>query len=291
MKQQRRDARVLETAHRLLCAHYRIVADNLPGAVAARSPIPLHDIRVAIRRLCAVLRAFRKPLERTRAVRLAEPFSQLNSELGPIRDADVWLAYLHGRKPQRQLEHDKAWPAYIAACESIRRRHVTKLRRLLRSRRVALLMKRAGDACHVELSGIIRTRRPAPVRPFAAAQLRPLFEDVVGHKDVAPATSPEDLHDLRKRCRRGRYYAEFFAPALGPLSENLARHFKGIADPLGRIHDVDVALERIEKSRVKPPRGLRKILLRRRAAAWKTFRKGWKAIRRRKFVKRVEREL
>jgi CHAD domain-containing protein len=108
----RADDSVLETARRLLCVHYRIIAGNLPGAAAARSPTPLHDIRVAIRRLCAVLRAFRKPLARTSASRLAKPFAQLNSDLGPIRDSDVWLAYLRGKKVRRRLQTDPAWPAY-----------------------------------------------------------------------------------------------------------------------------------------------------------------------------------
>lgn len=282
---------VLETARRLLCVHYRTVADNLEGAIAARSPMPLHDIRVAIRRLCAVLRAFRKPLERTAAARLAPPFARLNSELGPIRDSDVWLAYLHAEKLQRRMKDDRTWPAYVSFHESARRRDLRALRRLLRDRRVRGLMRRAARVCRVDLPELIHTRHSTPIRPFAAGQLKRVFDRVVQYHEMTPATPPNELHRLRKLCRRGRYYAEFFAPALGPASTGLARRFKRLADPLGRIHDMDVALERIGNEPVPPPRQLRKFLSRRRAAAWKDFRKAWRAIRRRKVIQRVTREV
>ena len=282
---------MLRTAHRLLCLQCRLIANSLPGAVAAHSATPLHDLRVAIRRLCAVLRAFRKPLAGTAAARLAEPFAQLNAELGPLRDADVWLAYLRSRKIRRQLKRAPSWPAYLAACEAARQQTLADQRRLLGRRAVKSLLKRAAHACRVELPRMIRARHHEPIRPFAADQLKRLFDFIAEHKDVKPGASPDDLHTLRKRCRRGRYCAEFFAPVLGPMSDDLARRFKRLADPLGRIHDVDVALERIAQSRVPPPRQLLKILRRRRTASWKKFRKAWTALRRRKFIKRVARNL
>ena len=282
---------VLETARRLLCVHYRVIADNLAGAAAARSPTPLHDIRVAIRRLCAVLRAFRGPLEGTTAAALAGPLARLNASLGPIRDRDVWLAFLAEKKLRCHLESHAAWPAYVAFHESARQGSIAKLRLLFHSRRVRRLMNRTARVCRLGLPDLIRTRPSTSIGPLAVGQLRPLFDEVVRHKDVAPATSPADLHKLRKVCRRGRYYAEMFAPTLGPVSDDLVRRFTQIADPLGRIHDTDEALRRIEKETVKPPRQLKKILVRRRAAAWKDFKKAWKDVRCRKFVKQVAREL
>jgi CHAD domain-containing protein len=281
----------LETARRLLCVHYRIIEDNCRGAMAAVRPEPLHDIRVAIRRLCAALRVFRQHLKCTSAQALIRRFSRVNSALGPIRDSDVWATNLRDKKFGARLAHERTWTVYLAYQRAVRKQNMKTLRRLLRSRRFASLMESAERFGRIELPALMRQQQATRVQPFATEQLREHLSRIVEHEDVDAETDPEDLHELRKLCRRGRYYAEFFTPALGAPAAEMTARFKSLADSLGRIHDTDVALERIQKDPVTPPKKLKKTLLRLREKGWKDFEAAWRALRRRKCQKRMMRRL
>jgi hypothetical protein len=53
----------------------------------------------------------------------------------------------------------------------------------------------------------------------------------------------DELHTLRRECRRMRYAAEFAVPALGRKALSVEKNLKDFTDFLGRIHDLDVYLQ------------------------------------------------
>lgn len=50
----------------------------------------------------------------------------------------------------------------------------------------------------------------------------------------------EEVHALRRRCRRIRYLSEFAEPILGRSVHKLTQHLKGISTSLGKRHDADM---------------------------------------------------
>jgi hypothetical protein len=65
-----------------------------------------------------------------------------------------------------------------------------------------------------------------------------------------PAAADPDavvaLHDLRIAAKRLRYILELLRPALGPYAKAAGKRAKELQDLLGRIHDCDVTLPRVE---------------------------------------------
>ncbi|MBN1672732.1 MAG: CHAD domain-containing protein [Kiritimatiellae bacterium] len=283
----RRDS-VLGAARRVLHLKYRVVSDNRGGAVAGDSPEHLHDIRVAVRRFRAALRVFRKPLKPTSAPDLNRALARLADRLGPVRDSDVWVAFLESVSARRRVPDTPAWRAYGTRQRALGRRNQTRLRRLLRSAEYQALMRQVEQLVRVELPALARVCPAKAVRPFAARKLNRLFQRILARPTPGPGASAETMHALRKLCRRGRYVAEFFTPVLGSAVGQLARRLKEIADALGDLHDWDVALARIRRAGPASLGGLRRILARNRQDARREFLKAWKRLHRNPFVRSVD---
>ena len=88
---------------------------------------PLHDMRVAIRRLRNLLKAFRKALPRPEADALEARFRRLSKKLGPARDMDVWMRAL---KSMRAPGSDE-WREFVEHQREIQNRKRESLRRIL----------------------------------------------------------------------------------------------------------------------------------------------------------------
>ena len=126
----------------------------------------------------------------------------------------------------------------------------------------------------VELPDLERIRTAPPFRTFARKRLNPLLRRIAD-LDVATLHENDDqLHQVRKLCRRGRYYAEFATPVLGKKVEPAAKYLKTIAGGLGDVRDARWLMQHLE------PLGSVSPILQRENDAWKKFSKGW-----RKFAK------
>ena len=77
--------------------------EHAPGVDAHGDVEQLHDLRVAVRRVRALLR-LAPPIGDDRAKSLRDEFGALGRALGPARDADVFAAYL--RTATADLEED-----------------------------------------------------------------------------------------------------------------------------------------------------------------------------------------
>src|SRR5262245_3817776 len=67
------------------------LAENLPKLRGPEPLDPIHDARVALRRLAALLRAFSPYLPPQRVAHLKREIQWLRRELGPARDLDVFI--------------------------------------------------------------------------------------------------------------------------------------------------------------------------------------------------------
>jgi len=207
-----------------------------PGARAGKDPEQLRKMRVAVRRLRAILRASR-PLFASQWVRgLRRELDWLGGALGRARDLDVLRTYLApelraladgdrvaGRRLLRRLDRDR----------SAARR---TLRATLRSPRYARLLARlrasfarppvsTGD---VSLVGV------------AAVEFKKLRKAVRALPDRPDA---DELHVVRIKVKRARFAAELVRTIAGKPAERFIDQAKTVQDILGEHQDAVVIEE------------------------------------------------
>ncbi|MGB8198188.1 MAG: CHAD domain-containing protein, partial [Pseudonocardiaceae bacterium] len=88
------------TAHLLRAAldtRLRALLAHDPGTRVGADPEELHQMRVAVRRIRAMLKAARPLLDQAWADDLRAELGWLGRALGPVRDADVLIERLRGR--------------------------------------------------------------------------------------------------------------------------------------------------------------------------------------------------
>ena len=258
------DLSVLESARRLIMCQIKIVAVNAAGALRPEDAEPLHDVRVAIRRLRAALRAFRQPLAPTAAERIDGRLRQMNRALGPARDLDVWIAFLNRARPQSDPTDDWRWTVFVHHEMDNRRRQQLAVRRYLNGPSWTGLRTQLGRLARWDIPRLQETAAPGSLAKLARGALRKSLRQAFKVSPLRRSDQAEDLHRLRIALRRARYAGEYFAPVLGPPFDKLTRRIHAAEQVLARIHDTDVGLARVQRGRPAPPRWLAPRLERRR---------------------------
>ncbi len=270
----------------MLLVQNGIFIANLEGVILGKSTLPLHDFRVALRRFRALLRIFKKPLAGTSAPRLYTSYTELCSGLGPFRDTDVWIDFLEAVARKPRIDR-RSLGAILRDARTKRETGMKELRAILGGREWQAARRGTMRLLNVELA------RPEPrdlrenIRPFAARQLKRQLRRLDSASYPGDRAAPEEIHELRKICRRVRYSAEFFAPVLGEPVWKLAQRLKNITTSLGALHDMDAYEKRLAGRRSRAAAALRRLLRVERAKSRDLFRRNWRELRSGKFRKRV----
>jgi CHAD domain-containing protein len=239
----------VEAAGRIMLEQWRRVLAHEDGARSGADPEDVHKMRVAIRRLRAAERLFRKHLDSSPAGQalgaLRIDVRQLASALGSVRDLDVAVERL-----DRWAEG--APPADHAALQRLRQGRIAEraaareaLHGFLDGEVMARLRRELGPALGAATQAPAAVGRRASRRrsmrrqgPRQLAQaLRRLRRQIGGV--VAPTT--DALHATRIAAKRFRYTAEFLVPLYGDALSPVITVATGIQDALGTVHDADVA--------------------------------------------------
>ncbi|HUP31850.1 MAG TPA: CYTH and CHAD domain-containing protein [Gaiellaceae bacterium] len=216
----------------VLRAHLRLNAERLlahdPGTRLATDEGELHQLRVAARRLRALLRAGRELLDPEAAEVLRAELGWLGGALGPVRDLDVLIAHL--REGVEALTADAAAGIrLVRALERERRKARRALTAAMASARYFALL----DALEAPIATV--AERPGLREIHADAHRR--LRKAAGSLGDEP--SDEALHAVRLRAKRARYAAEL--AGLG----GYVRAAKRLQDVLGEHQDAVVAESRL----------------------------------------------
>lgn len=257
-----------------------------PATRADQQAEPLHEMRVAMRRMRTVLRAFPDALPTRQRDALLRELAWLGQEPGRVRDYDVLLARADHLAAHTSEAARRALAGY--------RRHLQRARRAARGRLVAALEARRTRALLLALERLAATvpARGLPARaaqPFAAAarravrkalrRLRRRGRGIGGLADAA------ELHALRIRAKRARYVLELVAPLGGSPCRDLVKQVVGLQDALGAFNDASVAAAELRRYRDGLDRGsadaaaiahLADLEIRHAGAAEADFRRAWK---------------
>jgi len=268
----------LEAARRLIHRQFKIITINVDGALRATDSEPLHQIRVAVRRLRAVLRAFEKPLASTSATQIDRSLQRLNRVLGPARDLDVWLTLLTSDTIQNQLPANRRLTALVRHQLENRKLQQPTVRRYLSGSSYNALRLKIGRLARTELPRLQMTGAGATLTKLARRNFGRSLRRAIHLADLRHSESPEELHELRQALRRARYQGEFFAAVFGPPFPDLTKRIHAVEQTLAGIHDADVALARLNNEGPPPPRLLVQELQRRRVDEQSQLEARWKRL-------------
>lgn len=202
----------------------------------------LHQMRVAVRRLRAMLKAARPFLDRATADQLRAELGWLGRALGPVRDLDVLLIRLTAEAAHFPADERAAVEVLVEGLHAERDRARIALHRALDARRYQRLLKSvAAEAASTE---------PGPAVADTVAALTGLVRgefDRLAREVAKAGPEPEDgvLHALRIYGKRLRYTAELAQPLLGKRIRPVLRATTDFQDVLGEHQDACVAQHRV----------------------------------------------
>jgi CHAD domain-containing protein len=232
------------TAHLVRAAldtRLRALLTHDPGTRVGADPEELHQMRVAVRRMRAMLKAARPLLDRTWSDDLRAELGWLGRALGPVRDADVLIERLRGHAVALDDTSRAAVETLIEALVADRERARAEMLAALDSSRYTALLRRLATAVSQPLP-IPRDHVAAPpLLQLVRAEYRRLSKAV----RAAGEDPPDDvLHALRIRGKRLRYTGELAGSARTPVRK-LVESTVALQDVLGEHQDACVAQQRV----------------------------------------------
>ncbi len=282
------DTDALAAARLVLASQHRAMVDKEASTMVGGDPEYLHDLRVAARRFRFALRFFRPLLSETSATVCEKEVADLCRRLGPARDAQVWLAFVEDTMARLGRREHPRWLAYLEETRAAEQREFRGLRRILRSSTYRDVARHMAVLVRSEIPDLERSGPSGEFGAFAVKRLRTLYRRLQKTKLNLRGLAAQDLHEIRKDCRKERYRAEFAAGALGPAVLKLSKQLRVLTNTLGTVHDMDIRLEAARAGEHKLPPGCRKVMRGIRREALAGFRAGWQALHAKRCRRAVE---
>jgi inorganic triphosphatase YgiF len=228
-----KDLPAAEAYRRMLAAALSQFSANVPGILAAaEDPEYVHQLRVALRRLRAVLGLGRKI--GVPAPAWQDDFKWLMTELSPARDWDVLVTETLPRV-RAGLPRPEVLDTLVTAAGAERGKANARVRQALLSQRLvgAVLAAEAGLlAVQADGSSVGDWARQALGRRF-----RQFRKAGKGFSEMKPA----ERHRLRIAAKRLRYSGEGFIPLYGAKAEAYLARIARLQDELGATNDLAVS--------------------------------------------------
>lgn len=217
-----------------------------PACRLGAGPEGVHQLRVGLRRLRSVLKAFRGAARGAALDEFDEGLKGLARRLGPARDWDVFLLGL-AAEAAAALGEDRRLSGLVRAAEAKRDAAYGALRRELDGpefRRlvlggVALLLRRPWrDEADADAVAAL----DGPLAEYAAPLLDKRWRKLCEGADGIADQPLEALHELRLEAKRVRYAAELFAPLWGgKAARRFLKRLAALQEALGTVNDAAVA--------------------------------------------------
>jgi CHAD domain-containing protein len=197
---------------------------------------PLHQLRVATRRLRATIELFSSVIYAAQLKIFRRDLPWIGSLAGGARECDVTSALIAARAAKIDPALKDAIVPMIAALGEGRRSEHIKLHELLASKRYRNLLAKLA---HPAIKKVGADRRLGIV---AAQLVRPASRGAarLGGKLAADAPDPV-FHKLRVRIKRLRYELEMIAPLGAKRHRKTLKRLEELQELLGTYHDVSVA--------------------------------------------------
>ncbi len=209
---------------------------------------PVHQMRVAMRRLRSAVSQFRPAVQRDLLDEASAGLRALAAVLGPARDWDVFCSQT-GVAVDATFGPDPRLGKLLAAAERRRAEHYRSLRQFIAGTEYRKLMIRlAALAVPLPADAPIGPEQRAaldqPLAEFATHVLDKRLRRLLQAGEDINALPAPALHEVRLLGKRLRYNAEFFTP-VWPRNgtKRFLRRLAALQEALGVLNDGAVAAE------------------------------------------------
>jgi CHAD domain-containing protein len=244
---QRADA----AAKAILLGLLETLEANIDGSRRNLDSEFLHDLRVATRRTRSALSQIKGVFAPRLVNDFKAGFAWLQQITGPVRDLDVHLLdfpRLRGRLPTVMRDDLEPLRDWLAGHYDGEQRRLVEA---LDSPRFASLMRDWRAFLESPLPRATAELNAAlPIKVLADQRIWRMFKRVRREgRAIRDASPAEDLHELRKSCKKLRYLMEFFQ-SLYPADEvrGLIKQTKLLLDNLGGFQDLAVQADHLRET-------------------------------------------
>jgi triphosphatase len=226
-----------------------------PGARLGDNPQELHDLRVACRRLDAILRQFRSALPASlRQIRPA--LKKVLRVLGDARDLDVALSELEA--------FGRELPASEQESVEPLKQHLASERDGARARMLRVLDSASVQKNLLKLTSLLAAPAAVPQQSsrdlalhVAPEMIRRRWRKVRRGADLLTSeSSTEDYHQVRGNVKKLRYALEAVAVIYGKPADEMLRQLRRWQEKLGVQQDAAVANHRLKVLAGARPKGI-----------------------------------
>ncbi|MFI5388119.1 MAG: CHAD domain-containing protein [Candidatus Eremiobacterales bacterium] len=234
---------------RAISASVKRLLDNESGAIAGRGVEPLHKARVAVRRLRSDLRTFRELVDARWSGKLRQELRWLGSELGAVRDYDVFLSRIRAAAARSGAAGDPNVAALIAAARDARSASRARMVEALRSARYARLRARLELAARSPRLTLAARLTASQALPPIMKRRKKRIRNAVEGLPTRPTFA--SLHRIRILAKRLRYAAEAVAFVAGSQTTTVAKAAERLQDVLGELNDAVCACRLLRRLRTR----------------------------------------
>lgn len=216
------------------------------AASGSKGPEPVHQMRVAVRRLRSAIKVFRHAVHCPEVDAADKGLKALAAKLAPTRDWDVFVTET-GAAVAKVFPAEQRMQRLLGAVERRRRTCHDELREFLdgvefRRLGVELACLAGGPVSHGTLDDADQSELLAPLEAFAANVLDKRLKRVLQAEEDIAGLEPAALHAIRLQAKRLRYAAEIFAPLYpSKVTHRFLRRLSRLQDQLGALNDGAVA--------------------------------------------------
>lgn len=232
---------VPELARLAVRAQLAQLREHEPGVRQGDSPESVHRMRVASRRLRAILRVVKQALPPSTA-ELPGELRWLARALGEVRDADVELGKLYELASQVGAQPAELEPV-LGSFRARRAQADTRLQAALDAPRFALLL--------TGLEELAEQAWPDTEAPSAESVARRSYKRLrkAGGKPLKAQAAAEDLHRTRVQAKQMRYTLELLVDVYGTAASRLIKRATRLQDTLGQVQDATVLEQHLREAR------------------------------------------
>ena len=226
----------------------------------------LHDFRVAVRRTRAGLNQLKNVLPEAETARFSGFFAWLGQITAQTRDLDVYLLnFEHYKNSLPAGLREDLNPLYDLLCLKQKRAQKALAKKLKSPDYISQLIAWETLLKTPAISKPVAADATLPIKELAGLRIWKVFRRVVkAGKQITDESPPEELHNLRKICKKLRYLMEFFQN-LYPENhiKPLINHLKDFQEILGDFQDLAVqeqSLKNLSEEMMNPGTPARTLL-------------------------------
>jgi CHAD domain-containing protein len=236
------DMAAFDAANDIIAAYIPVARANESGIAADHDTAFLHDYRIALRKIRAVLSLFKGIYGSEQTDDLKARFSALMAVTGRVRDLDVYLL-------EQQKYYDLLPQSLHAGLDTLFS-HLASERAEMLAKLAEHLRSKSYDKEFATLAKLFGARKKLTRGPkadlsakaYASALIWKRYHKVCKIASAIDAdTTDTEVHALRIHCKKLRYLMEFFAPLFPQKQINsLLKPLKRLQDNLGLFNDYAV---------------------------------------------------